>query len=51
MKTSPWHSKLPGTNRHHDETQCEVGDNIQPENRKTGTGGHPKCHRCKEISG
>jgi hypothetical protein len=51
VKTTPWHSKLPGTDRHHDETTCEIGNNIEPENVKSGTGGHPLCGRCKQISG
>ena len=51
MKAYPWHSKLLGTAVHHDETTCEVGNNIERENRVPGTGNRPKCHRCKEISG
>jgi hypothetical protein len=52
MKTSPWHSKLPSDQpRYHDETRCEVGNNIEPENVVKGTGGRLKCRRCREISG
>lgn len=51
LKVSPFHSKLPGTDRHHDENTCEIGNNIEPENKVSGTGGHPKCSRCKDISG
>ena len=43
MKTSPFHSKLLNPPLvHHDETTCKVGDNIQPENKVSGTGGRPK---------
>jgi hypothetical protein len=52
MKVSPWHSKLSSDHPvHHDETQCEVGNNIEPENVVQGTGNRPKCSRCREISG
>ena len=52
MKTSPWHSvKEYDRNVYHDETRCTEGDNIQKENRRAGTGGRPKCERCREISG
>jgi hypothetical protein len=51
MKVSPFHSKLVGTDRYHDESACTVGDNIEPYNKVSGTGGHPKCHECKRISG
>ena len=52
MKTNPWHSKLASDDPvHHDETTCEVGNNIEQENVVSGTGGRPKCDRCKEISG
>jgi hypothetical protein len=51
-KTSPWHSKLPSDPPvYHDETECELGDNIQPENRVPGKDGRDKCKRCREISG
>lgn len=52
MKTHPWHSKLPSDRPvHHDETRCTEGNNIEPRNRVSGTGGRPKCQRCSEISG
>jgi hypothetical protein len=49
-KRSPWHSKVT-KNVYHDETKCEVGDNIQPWNKVPGTGNLPKCKECKRISG
>jgi hypothetical protein len=52
MKALPWHSRLPlAPFVHHDETECEVGNNIEPENVVKGTGNRPKCKRCREISG
>ena len=52
MKTSPWHSKLSSDRAvHHDETRCTEGNNIEPNNRVSGTGGRPKCSRCRDISG
>ena len=47
MKTSPWHSVKGGV--YHDDTACELGNNIEPENRKDGKGGKSKCARCTEI--
>ncbi len=37
MITSPWHSIK--SNVHHDDTDCTTGNNIEPENRREGTGG------------
>jgi hypothetical protein len=52
MKKRPWHSKLPSDRPvYHDETQCEIGNNIEPENIVPGDGGRPKCSRCRQISG
>ncbi len=51
-QTSPWHSTAPNDPKvHHDNTDCREGDNIQPENRKSGTGGHPKCKHCAQLDG
>ena len=49
MKVNPFHSKLPGTNRYHDNNQCTEGNNIEKGNRVSGTGGHPKCEHCKRL--
>jgi hypothetical protein len=51
MKVPAFHSKLPGTSKHHDESTCTEGDNIESYNRASGTGGLPKCDHCKRISG
>ena len=51
MKAYPWHSKLPSDSPvYHAETECEAGNNIEPENVVSGTGGRPKCARCRQIS-
>jgi hypothetical protein len=47
MKTSPWHSIK--QYRHHNDTLCTEGNNIEPENRREGTGGKPLCDRCKGL--
>ena len=41
-RVSPFHSKLSGANRYHDNDQCTEGNNIEKKNRVSGTGGHPK---------
>jgi len=52
VKTSPWHS-IKQTDRpvYHDDTACTEGNNIEPQNRRDGTGGRRKCDRCKELNG
>ena len=46
-KCSPFHS-VKGT-VYHDNTSCTEGNNIEPENRRSGTGGKPKCDHCKRL--
>jgi hypothetical protein len=43
-KVSPFHS-IKGT-VHHDNSACTEGNNIERENRRSGTGGKPKCKAC-----
>ena len=47
MKVSPFHSKLPGTDRHHDESRCTVGDNIEPYNKGQRHGRAPQVPRVQ----
>jgi hypothetical protein len=47
MVTSPWHSIL--SNKHHNNTRCNTGNNIEKENRRTGTGGKPLCTECARL--
>lgn len=44
---SPWHSVKQEV--HHDNTNCDTGNNIETENLRTGTGGKPKCSECKRL--
>jgi len=49
-KTNPWYSTKT-KDVHHDETECNTGNNIEAEYKASGTGGLPKCEECKRISG
>lgn len=44
-----WHSKLQ-TSVYHNNTDCKVGDNIQPENVLPGRGGKKLCDTCKNLN-
>lgn len=48
-QTSPWHSIK--ENRHHDNTSCTEGNNIDKENRRAGTGGKPLCEHSIPLFG
>ena len=48
-KVNPFHSKLPGTTVHHDDNKCTEGNNIETQNRISGTGGLPKCDHCNRL--
>jgi len=43
---SPWHSILEDV--HHNNTECNTGNNIEAENRREGTGGKRLCKECEE---
>lgn len=47
-KVAPWHSKKT-KDVHHDNSKCTLGNNIEPENRVSGTGGLPKCSQCERL--
>lgn len=47
-KVSPFHSKKQ-KDVYHDNDGCTEGNNIEPENKVSGTGGLPKCNRCKQL--
>ena len=50
-KTNPWYSiKTSDRNVYHNNTKCTEGDNIQPENRRSGTGGRPLCNHCERLN-
>jgi len=47
-RTSPWHSiKQPV---YHNNTECNTGNNIERENRRTGTDGKTLCKECKGLN-
>jgi len=48
-KVSPYHSKLPGTAKHHNNNACTVGNNIESYNKVSGTGNLPLCSVCKTL--
>lgn len=34
---------------HHDHDDCTSGRNILPQNRRSGTGGYPRCGQCQRM--
>jgi len=46
-KKSPWHSIK--ENVHHNNTNCNTGNNIETENVRQGTGGKPLCKECAKL--
>jgi hypothetical protein len=47
-RKSPWHSvKQPV---HHNNTECNTGNNIERENLREGTGGKPLCQECARCN-
>ena len=46
-KKAPWHSVKSGV--HHNDTECNTGNNIERENLRRGTGGKPRCKECASI--
>jgi hypothetical protein len=47
-KVPAFHSKVT-LNVHHNNSSCEVGDNIEPRNVVQGTGGLPLCKTCAGL--
>ena len=42
-----YHSVLESDRKvYHDSSLCTEGNNIEAKNRRTGTGGRPRCDRC-----
>lgn len=48
MKKDPWHSIKQSV--HHNNTECNTGNNIEQENLRSGTGGKPLCKECADLS-
>jgi hypothetical protein len=50
MKTNPWHSKKESDRKvYHDNTNCTEGNNVEKENRQSGTGNRPRCEHCTRL--
>jgi len=49
-KVPPFHSTHPAARVHHNNDKCVDGNNIEARYLKQGTGGHPLCNRCKDLS-
>jgi hypothetical protein len=47
-KKDPWHSIKQSV--HHNNTNCNTGNNIETENKRSGTGGKPLCAECSRLS-
>lgn len=47
-RTNPWHSIM--QNRHHNNTRCTEGNNIESQYRRSGTGGKPLCAHCARLN-
>lgn len=43
-----WHSIK--SDKHHNNSNCNTGNNIERENRQPGTGGKPLCEECKRLN-
>src|SRR4029078_1994278 len=47
-KKDPWHSVKQAV--HHNNTNCNTGNNIERENYRTGTGGKALCEECADLN-
>ncbi len=47
--TSPWHSNK-NKNVYHNNTKCTEGNNIESENRVSGTGDLRICDHCRRLN-
>jgi hypothetical protein len=49
-KVAPFHSVLETDRQvYHDNDECTEGNNIEAENRRSGTDGRPRCENCKDL--
>jgi hypothetical protein len=50
-KVPAFHSVLPNDPRvYHDNDDCTEGNNIESENRRSGTDGRPRCGHCQRLA-
>lgn len=47
-KKAPWHSIKQTV--HHNNTECNTGNNIERENLRQGSGGKPLCQECAKLN-
>jgi hypothetical protein len=47
VDTGAWHSVKADV--YHDNKDCTTGNNIEPENRRAGTGGRRLCEECARL--
>lgn len=47
-RVRPWHSV--NSNVHHNNTECNTGNNIETENRRRGPGGKRLCKECARLN-
>jgi hypothetical protein len=49
-KVPAFHSKRPNDkNVYHNDDKCTEGNNIEKQNRVSGTGGRPLCAHCARL--
>jgi hypothetical protein len=46
-KVAPFHSVKQTV--YHNNNQCTEGNNIEPQNKRQGTGGKPLCSHCARL--
>lgn len=44
----PWHSVKADV--HHNNSECNTGNNIEVENYRQGDGGKPLCKECRDLN-
>jgi hypothetical protein len=49
-KVSPFYSKLPGTNCHHNNDSCPEANDVAIQDREAGTGNLPLCDQCALLA-
>jgi hypothetical protein len=47
-RKAPWNSVKEPV--HHDNSNCNTGNNIERENIRQGTGGKPRCKECDGLA-
>jgi hypothetical protein len=47
-QVAPWYSTK--SDVYHNNTNCNTGNNIERENRQSGTGGKQLCQECANLN-